>query len=148
MDAEAKSAAPIDSLDEEILRQMSGGKRFPVELQNGLNIRPMDLAFRLYKLFKQNFLSYELKNGNVEIMLTEQGFSSRRLRCSPRQRRRRRWRRDRQHNLRVPGCLRRRRQRRAHPIPGTDGEGVPVSEKEASSIKKHERLIFEIMERS
>jgi hypothetical protein len=73
-DAEAKSAAPIDRLDDEILKQMSGGKRFPLELQNGLNLRPMDLAFRLYKLFKQNLLSYELKNGNVEIMLTEQGF--------------------------------------------------------------------------
>jgi hypothetical protein len=74
IDAEAKGAVPTDALDDEILKQMSGGKRYPLELQNTLNIRPLDLAFRLYKLYKQNLMSYELKNGNVEIMLTEQGF--------------------------------------------------------------------------
>jgi hypothetical protein len=73
-DAETRSTAAIDNLDEEILKQMSGGKRYPLELQNTLNIRSMDLAFRIYKLFKQNLLAYELKNGNVELMLTEQGF--------------------------------------------------------------------------
>jgi hypothetical protein len=73
-DADAKGTFPIDALDDEVLKQMSGGKRYPLELQNTLNIRPLDLAFRLYKLFKQNMVSYELKNGNVEVMLTEQGF--------------------------------------------------------------------------
>jgi hypothetical protein len=73
-DVETKSTSAIDNLDDEILIQMSGGKRYPIELQNTLNIRPMDLAFRIYKLFKQNLVAYELKNGNVELMLTEQGF--------------------------------------------------------------------------
>ncbi len=73
-DADAKSAETLDSLDDEILKQMSGGKRFPTELKSTLNIRSKDLAFRIYKLFKQNLVSYELKNGNVELMLTEQGF--------------------------------------------------------------------------
>lgn len=73
-EANAKSAEALDNLDEEILRQMSGGKRYPTELQSTLNIRPKDLALRVYKLFKQSYLSYELKNGNVELMLTEQGF--------------------------------------------------------------------------
>jgi Mn-dependent DtxR family transcriptional regulator len=73
-DVEAKSAEPLDTLDEEILRQMSSGKRYPVELASSLNVRPRDLTFRIYKLFKQSYLSYELKNGNVELMLTEQGF--------------------------------------------------------------------------
>jgi hypothetical protein len=73
-DAEAKAAESLDALDEEILKQMSGGKRFPTELQSTLNVRSKDLAFRLYKLYKQGFLGYELKNGNVELMLTEQGF--------------------------------------------------------------------------
>ena len=31
---------------------------------------------RLYKLFKQGYMSYEIKNGNVEILLTEKGFLS------------------------------------------------------------------------
>ncbi len=146
MDAEAKSAAPIDSLDEEILRQMSGGKRFPVELQNGLNIRPMDLAFRLYKLFKQNFLSYELKNGNVEIMLTEQGFLKSKTpmltqtatpqALAPGQ----------AAQPQGPGMPSQAKTATGAPhAPGQTAQGVPVSEKKASSIKKHERLIFEII---
>jgi len=74
VDMDAKAADPLDTLDDEILRQMSGGKRYPLELQNTLNIRSRDLAFRIHKLCKQNLLSFELKNGNVELMLTEQGF--------------------------------------------------------------------------
>jgi len=70
----AKITEPTDALDEEILRQLSGGKRLPVELQNTLSLAPRDLAFRLYKLSKQNLIVYEVKNGGVELMLTEQGF--------------------------------------------------------------------------
>ena len=29
---------------------------------------------RLYKLSKQEYITYELKNGGVEVMLTEKGF--------------------------------------------------------------------------
>ena len=46
----------------------------PTELQSSLNIRPKDLALRLYKLSRQGLIGYELRNGNVELMLTEQGF--------------------------------------------------------------------------
>ncbi len=73
-DADSRSSAPTDPLDESILAQLSGGKRIPIELQNTLNIRPKDLAMRIYKLSKQGLLVYELKNGGVELLLTEQGF--------------------------------------------------------------------------
>lgn len=73
-EADSKAASPLDALDESILTQLSGGKRIPVELQNTLNLRPRDLAMRLYKLNKQSLLIYELKNGGVELLLTEQGF--------------------------------------------------------------------------
>jgi predicted transcriptional regulator len=73
-EANAKSAEPFDDLDKSILVQLSGGKRNPAELGVSLNIRPKDLALRLYKLSKQEYITYELKNGNVEIMLTEKGF--------------------------------------------------------------------------
>jgi len=73
-EANAKSAEPFDDLDKSILVQLSGGKRNPAELGASLNIRPKDLALRLYKLSKQEYITYELKNGNVEIMLTEKGF--------------------------------------------------------------------------
>lgn len=73
-EADAKASEPFDKLDETILNQLSGGKKVPLDLQNNLNLRPKDLALRLYKLFKQNFLIYELRSGNVDIMLTETGF--------------------------------------------------------------------------
>jgi hypothetical protein len=73
-DADAKSTAVLDELDEEVLKQLSGGTRMPTELQSTLNLRSKDLALRIYKLGRQGLLSYELKNGNVELMLTEQGF--------------------------------------------------------------------------
>ncbi len=73
-EAEGKASEPFDRLDETILFQLSGGKRIPIELQNTINIRPRDLALRLYKLNRQEFVIYELKNGGVDIMLTEKGF--------------------------------------------------------------------------
>lgn len=73
-EADTKAAGTLDPLDETVLSQLSGGRRLPIELQNTLNIRPRDLAMRLYKLNKQNFLIYELKNGGVELLLTERGF--------------------------------------------------------------------------
>ncbi|MGC8479693.1 MAG: hypothetical protein ACP5M9_03430 [Candidatus Micrarchaeia archaeon] len=66
--------APFDKLDDSVLSQLSGGKRLPNELQSTLNIRPKDLAFRIFKLNKQGFLTYEIKNGSIELMLTEKGF--------------------------------------------------------------------------
>ncbi len=73
-DANAKGSEPFDKLDESILLQLSGGKRMPAEMQGALNIRSKDLALRIYKLSMQGFATYELKNGNAYIMLTEQGF--------------------------------------------------------------------------
>jgi hypothetical protein len=73
-DAEDKSTAEFDLLDMEILTQLSGTKRDITDISNTLNIRPVDLAFRLYKLLKGNYISYNFKNANIEIMLTEIGF--------------------------------------------------------------------------
>lgn len=75
-EAEAKSKSPFDKLDEALLGQLSGGKRKLMELQSTLNIRPKDLALRIYKLYRQDYLIYEVKNGTVELMLTERGFLS------------------------------------------------------------------------
>lgn len=73
-EAEAKGAEPFDNLDMGILEQLSTGKRAPAELVESMNLRNKDIALRIYKLFKQNFLIYELKNGNVDLLLTESGF--------------------------------------------------------------------------
>ncbi len=73
-EANERSADSFDKLDEVILQHLSGGKRFPSELQTTLNLRPKDLAIRLYKESKQGYITYDIKNGNVELILTEKGF--------------------------------------------------------------------------
>ncbi len=73
-EAEAKATEPLDGLDQEILFQISGGKRLPIELQNTLNVRSKDLALHIYKLYKQGLLIYELRSGAVDLQLTESGF--------------------------------------------------------------------------
>ncbi len=73
-EADARSSEPFDELDSHILQHLSGGKRLPSELQSTLNVRPKDLALRLYKESKQGFMTYDIKNGGVELMLTEKGF--------------------------------------------------------------------------
>ncbi len=73
-EAESKSMEPMDVLDNNILNQLSGGKREPKEMSNSLNLRPKDLALRIYKLNKTGLLVYELKNGLAEISLTEAGY--------------------------------------------------------------------------
>ncbi len=73
-EAETKGVEPFDNLDTEILEQLSTGKRTPTELVEALNLRNKDVALHIYKLYKQNFIIYELKNGNVDLLLTEGGF--------------------------------------------------------------------------
>ena len=73
-EADTRSSEPFDELDAHILQQLSGGKRIPSELQSSLNVRPKDLALRLYKESKQGFMTYDIKNGSIDLMLTEKGF--------------------------------------------------------------------------
>lgn len=73
-EADNRSMESLDALDTEVLKQLSGGKREPKELSASMNIRPRDLAIRMYKLNKNGLVVYELKNGIVEVMLTEAGF--------------------------------------------------------------------------
>ncbi len=80
-EAEQRAATPFDNLDKSILSQISSGKSAPKDIQSSISLNSRDLAMRLYKLSKQNFLTYELKSGQVDILLTEQGF----LKAAPQQ---------------------------------------------------------------
>jgi hypothetical protein len=73
-DADQKATEPFDKLDMEILTQMSNGKRTLPEISGGVNVTQKDLAIHLYKISKQQFISYELRNGNVNLSMTEKGF--------------------------------------------------------------------------
>jgi len=73
-DAQQKSTLPLDTLDMAVLSEVSSGKRNLSDLASGVNVTPKDLAIRLYKLSEQKMLSYELRNGSMNMALTEKGF--------------------------------------------------------------------------
>ncbi len=74
-EADNRATQEFDHLDLEILVQVSKGKSTPEDLGKKVNVRPKDLAMHLYRLSKQDFATYELVSGTVNIMLTEKGFS-------------------------------------------------------------------------
>ncbi|MGD0728449.1 MAG: hypothetical protein ABR981_00015 [Candidatus Micrarchaeaceae archaeon] len=73
-EAAAKAAQPFDTLDMAILVQLSNRMRSLQEITSGVNVTQKDLAMHLYRLSQQQYLSYELRNGNMNINLTEKGF--------------------------------------------------------------------------
>lgn len=73
-EVQEKSTAAFDTLDMAVLVQISSGKRNLADLTGGVNVTSKDLAIHLYKLSIQQFISYELRNGNMNITLTEKGF--------------------------------------------------------------------------
>lgn len=73
-DAGQKATEPVDKLDAELLKKISEGSKTLPAIAENVNITPKDMAFHLYKLSVQQFLSYELRNGSVDIKLTEKGF--------------------------------------------------------------------------
>ncbi len=74
-EADDRANQEFDHLDLEILVQVSKGKSTPEDLGKTVNVRPKDLAMHLYRLSKQDYVTYELASGTVNIMLTEKGFS-------------------------------------------------------------------------
>lgn len=74
MEAEGKAKEDFDHLDQEIITQLSKGKRALTDLGGAVNVRPKDLAMHLNKLVQQQYASYQIRNGEVSISLTEKGF--------------------------------------------------------------------------
>ena len=73
-DAKEGAKGEFDMLDLTLLMQLASGKRTIQDLSGAVNIRSNDLAMHLYKLGQQQYLSHEVRNGNVTISLTEKGF--------------------------------------------------------------------------
>ena len=44
------------------------------ELNQSVNVTQKDFALRIYKLAQNSYLSYDMRNGNISISLTEKGF--------------------------------------------------------------------------
>lgn len=73
-EAEERAKAPFDAVDFAIVTQLQGGKRSYVDIGGAVNLRPRDLAMHLYKMGRQQYIVYDIKNGNIDIMLTEKGL--------------------------------------------------------------------------
>lgn len=74
-EAADKSTTPFDAIDLAILQQLQVGKRSYIDIGNAVNLRPKDLAMHLYKLSQQQYTVYEIKNGVLDIMLTDKGLT-------------------------------------------------------------------------
>ena len=73
-DAEQKGKEPFDPVDYAILLQLKAGKRSYIDIGSAVNLRPRDLAMHIYKLGQQQYSVYEIRNGSVDVMLTEKGL--------------------------------------------------------------------------
>ncbi|MCL4387653.1 hypothetical protein M1567_00675 [Candidatus Marsarchaeota archaeon] len=73
-EADSKEKMPFDQLDLAILTQLSTGKRNLADLSTAVNISSKDLAMHLYKLSEQQYLSADIRNGAMDMSLTEKGF--------------------------------------------------------------------------
>ncbi|MEM3031267.1 MAG: hypothetical protein QXH27_06065 [Candidatus Micrarchaeia archaeon] len=73
--ADEKNDGVVGPLDAAILNTVGAGKKDAGRLATELNVRPSDLAFHLYKLAKMGLVDYTVRNGRVELVLTEQGFN-------------------------------------------------------------------------
>ena len=73
-EADSKEKMPFDQLDLAILTQLSAGKRNLADLGTAVNINSKDLAMHLYKLSEQQYLSADIRNGVMDMSLTEKGF--------------------------------------------------------------------------
>ncbi|MGC8496206.1 MAG: hypothetical protein ACP5RM_01795 [Candidatus Micrarchaeia archaeon] len=69
-----KEKEDFDVLDFTIITQLANGKRGLTDLSGAVNVRQHDLAVHLFKLANQQYLSYDIRNGTVDITLTEKGF--------------------------------------------------------------------------
>ncbi|MEM0149773.1 MAG: hypothetical protein QXW10_02665 [Candidatus Micrarchaeaceae archaeon] len=73
-ESEERAKSDFDMLDLTIITQLSGGKRGLPDLGSAVNVRQRDLAMHLFKLASQQYISYDIRNGNIDIALTEKGF--------------------------------------------------------------------------
>lgn len=73
-EVQQKATVPFDKLDMEVLKKISDGNKNLSDLTSSVNVTAKDLAIHLHKLSTQQFLSYELRNGIINLMLTEKGF--------------------------------------------------------------------------
>lgn len=73
-DLDAYSEADVTKMDSAVLGCVRGGMKSPKQIEAALNIKSRDVAFSIYRLVKKGLLDYKVRNADVELMLTTQGF--------------------------------------------------------------------------
>ncbi|HVC57988.1 MAG TPA: hypothetical protein VND15_00760 [Candidatus Acidoferrales bacterium] len=74
VEANDKAKGEFDHLDFAVISELAKGKRSLTDITGAVNVTSRDLAMHLYKLAEQQYLSYEFRNGSIDITLTEKGF--------------------------------------------------------------------------
>lgn len=72
--ANDRAKEPLDSLDHAILKTIASGAKTFEAVCAELNIRTDDLSVHLYRLIKQGYADYEVRNAKLTLNLTENGF--------------------------------------------------------------------------
>ena len=72
--ANEKSTEPLEGLDHVILKSIASGHKGFDQIKNDLNLRSDDLSIHLYRLIKQGYSDYEIRNGKLALNITEKGF--------------------------------------------------------------------------
>jgi hypothetical protein len=74
LSAQERSNEPLDGLDHAILKAVASGARTFEAVRAELNIRSDDLALHIFRLVKQGYSDYEIRNAKLGLNLTENGF--------------------------------------------------------------------------
>ncbi len=73
--AEKTGEQELDVLDETILKNLASGVRELKVLESAVNVNSRDLAMHLSKLQAQRYIDPSIRSANVNLSLTEKGFT-------------------------------------------------------------------------
>lgn len=74
LSANEKANEPLDSLDHAILKTLAAGAKTFEAVRSELNIRSDDLSLHFFRIIKQGYADYEVRNAKLSLNLTENGF--------------------------------------------------------------------------
>jgi len=72
--AEMRIAEPLDELDHAVIKAIASGTNEFGKMQEQMNVRSEDLAYRCYKVTKQGYADYTIRNAKTLFSMTESGF--------------------------------------------------------------------------
>jgi len=74
LSAQERADEPLDGLDHAILKAIASGARSFEAVRAELNIRNDDLSIHMFRIMRQGYADYEVRNAKLALNLTENGF--------------------------------------------------------------------------